>query len=124
MKYVVATVTLVLIGLSVGGWELMWHAGRVRIGEGATSPDGRYVAQFFSLPEGSVAPYGHGAYVRHRHVPLWAVSTLVFWGYCAPNERLYWRKAKELVVQCKPTEGTPKLLTAPAGLQVTHQEGG
>lgn len=112
-----------LIGLSIAGWELMWRTGRARIGDGAVSPDGKYVAQFFLLPEGSVAPYGHGAYVRRPYVPLWSASTMVFGGYCAPNERLYWRSAKELVVQCKPTEGKPMLLPALAGFEVTHDNG-
>jgi hypothetical protein len=122
MKYLFAIIVSAL-ALVAAGYEAMWlaeHSGR---GGAMTSPDGRYTAKFFSLPEGAAVPYGSGVYVRYRYLPLWSTSTLVFGGYCDRDSRLYWRGSRELVVACKPTEGMPKRFPAPDNIVVTHLDG-
>lgn len=122
MKYLFAIIVSAL-ALVAAGYEAMWHAERSDHGGAMTSPDGRYVAKFFSLPEDAAVPYGSGVYVRYRYLPLWSTSTLVFGGYCDRDSRLYWRSSRELVVACKPTEGVPKRFPGPGNIAVTHLDG-
>lgn len=121
MKYLFAVIVCVLT-LAAGGYEAIWRAGNSDLSDSVISPDGRYMARFFSLPEASAVPYGSGAYVRYRYLPFWSTSTLVFGGYCGRNERLYWRSSRELVIECATVEGTPKLFPAPDGIVVTHHD--
>lgn len=120
MKYLFAIIVSML-ALVAAGYEGMWHVGRLKLSDSTMSQDGRYVAQL-SLSEESAAPYGTGAYVRHRYVPFWSASRLVFAGYCDRNPRLYWRSSRELVIECATVEGTPKLFPAPDGIVVTHHD--
>jgi hypothetical protein len=84
----------------------------------------QHVAQWRHLPEGSEVPYGQGVFVRDRYLPLWSASKLVFAGYCGGEPSLAWSGARELVVDCQVSEGTPRLLPPPAGLVVVHSSDG
>lgn len=113
--YVIATVVL---GLGLFSWEANWRIGHsVR---GHVSSGGAYVAQVYSMPEGSALPYGQGVYVRRRYIPLWATSAIVFAGYCKPEIQLQWLTAKHLSVKCAIAEGVPKQFSTPGDVVVTH----
>ena len=119
------TITIILISAMVTYyWSVAWGVERMEIGVKAVSPDGDNIAQFYTLPENSVTPYGHGVYLHRRLVPAWVSSRLVFAAYCSPNMQLHWRTPKELVVTFNVIEGEPKVLPPPKGIVVTHASRG
>lgn len=124
MKRLVPIVMVLISALAIYAWAVAWGLERVEIGTNAASPDGDYVAQFYTLPENSVIPYGQGVYVHRRLVPVWLSSRLVFAAYCGPNTQLHWRTRRELVITCNVTEGEPKVLPPPKGIVVTHASRG
>jgi hypothetical protein len=120
MKFLGALIVVVLaIGLIA--WEANWRIDHMV--PGPISSGGNYIAQTRSLPEGSVLPYEQGVFVRSRHIPFWATSTLVFAGYCKPEVQLQWLTAQHLSVRCA-DDGSSKLFRAPDGVVVTHDGGG
>ena len=123
MKFVVAIILLLLLSAGVWAYSLVWSVDRTPLGEPAISLNGLYVAQFYSMPETSEKPYGHGVYVRYRFVPAWVKSTDVFAGYCGQNEHLNWLPENRLVVHCHTPEDMPILKAPPAGISVDHTSG-
>ena len=116
---ILAPLLLLAVIAAIGAWESLWRFDH-RMPEGATAT-ANYVAQIRTLPEGSVRPYGHGVFIRHRHIPLWATSTLVFAGYCNHEHvAIAWTTAQELTVRCVPSEGTVVELPPPTGITVIH----
>src|SRR3546814_4026850 len=70
---------------ALGAWEAFWRFDHFPSGDVAAPATGNYIAQIHTLPEGSVRPYSQGVFVRHRYIPLWVTSKLVFAGYCKPE---------------------------------------
>ncbi|MFZ6818978.1 hypothetical protein [Undibacterium sp. Ji22W] len=131
MKAINGLVLLAIAGcLAAFVWvsarEKMWDLEHAPLGsESAQASPGLYVAQVRSLSEGdSAAPYGQGVFLRHRQMPRWSTSTLVFAGYCKPEMKVAWVSAHKLAVKCTIAEGNPKLLPAPANIVVTVNAGG
>lgn len=120
MKRSVLIVIALISAMATYAWSIEWSLERVEIGTNAVSPNGDYVAQFYTLPENSIIPYGQGVYVHRRFVPVWVSSRLVFAAYCGPNTQLHWRTPRELVVTCNVIEGEPKMLPPPKGILVTN----
>ncbi len=104
-------------------WELLWRFDHPLPNDAVTSPQGEFVAQTRTLPEGSELPYGHGVFVRHRYLPLWAASNLVFAAYCKPDVSLAWPAAQQLSVGCAIFERTAIRFPPPAGITVVHDGG-
>ena len=115
---------LVVAALTVPvAWEVLWRFDHPLPGDTAASPSGSYIAQARSLPEGSELPYGQGVFLRHRYLPLWAASTMVFAAYCKPDIRLGWPTTKRLTVGCSVAEGTVVLFPPPGDITVVHDGG-
>ena len=100
---------------------MLWRLDHSPPGDVAAS--GSYLAQVRTLSEGSVRPYGQGVFLRHRYIPLWATSKLVFESYCDPDMRLVWTTDKQLAVGCVVAEGTVVQFPPPAGITVIHDGG-
>ncbi len=131
MKLPITLILLpVAVCLAIPAWgiarEWMWELEHSpQDGDRIQPSPGPYIAQVRALSEGDVvAPYGQGVFLRHRRRPHWSTSTLVFAGYCKPELKLVWLSARELAIECKIAEGTPKLLSAPKGILVTVGTGG
>ncbi len=119
IRYVVTSISLLLIAAGLAGYIILWHADHRAIAVPMSSPDGEYIAQFYVLSEGSAKANGDGVLVHHYLVPPWLNSTLVFAAHCEQGE-LAWRSEKDLSVICEVSQGKPLLFPPPSGIVVTH----
>ena len=122
MKILASFLLLAALGTIVL-WEVAWRFDHPLPGDVSAAPGGSYVAQQRSLLEGSALPYGQGVFVRHRYVPLWATSKLIFAAYCKPEMALAWPTSDHLVVRCVVEEGQVLQYPAPWGITVIHDGG-
>jgi hypothetical protein len=122
MKILASLLLLAALGAIVV-WEVLWRLDHPLPGDLSAASGGSYVAQQRTLPEGSELPYGQGVFVRHRYVPLWATSKLVFAAYCKPEMALAWPTSDHLAISCVVAEGQVTQFPTPSGITVTHDGG-
>lgn len=100
-----STLALAIFGVV----EALWRLDHVEAGLPVPSPSGNVVAQHYYLPEGSVAPYGDGVYLRRVWQPFRSIgSTLVFAGNCGASLEVVWMSERELEVRC--SDGVAKFV--------------
>ena len=122
MKILASLLLLTALGTIVVG-EMLWRFDHPLPGNVSVASGGFYVAQQRTLPEASELPYGQGVFVRHRYIPLWATSQLVFAAYCEPKMALAWPTSDHLTIRCVVEEGRVMQFPAPSGIAVTHDGG-
>lgn len=95
------------------GLEFSWRFDHRLAKPPAPSPDGAFVAEVRSLPEGQrLAPYATGVFLRGRWAWLRSLRPqLVFTGYCEQVETR-WFGNRRLVIECELRSGEPRLLQA------------
>ena len=120
MRLLVLIVVIFAIG-AIGIWEALWRFDYFPLGDAIS---GKYhIAQVRTLTEDSELPYGQGAFVRRRFIPLWASSKLVFSAYCERSMSVEWQAADRLSVNCVLTKSGKLKLSTPADIDVVHNNG-
>jgi hypothetical protein len=102
---------LLVVLLSVLGWEFSWRYAHQLAKPPAPSPDEAYVAEVRALPDAPPgAPRGTGVYLRGRWAWLRALQPrLVFAGEC-DEVSTRWFGPRRLVIECELRAGEPRQL--------------
>src|SRR3546814_12820871 len=100
---ILASLLVAIAIAALGAWEAFWRFDHFPSGDVAAPATGNYIAQIHTLPEGSVRPYSQGVFVRHRYIPLWVTSKLVFAGYYKPGEHLVRSEERRVGNECVST---------------------
>lgn len=118
MRWSALFVLLIALG-ALAGWEILWRMHHFPVS--APVFGGHHIAQVRSLPDSSELPYGHGIFVRHRRLPLWTTSRLVFAAYCKPGASAQWLAGSQLTVHCTVAQGQPLRFPPPEGITLVNR---